>query len=478
MKRRDNFVSSWRLRLWMVTLRTLIIGILSLFVFSSVVHAISRPPDVHTLVQKFIDAGVDAKKQEKLFKEAERYGTELAPGLAALIQDPKPEVRAVTVSLLAQVVPSAAVRKQNIIEPLTTLLEQDPIPGMRMHAAAALGNTQDPRALAPLSRALTQPDPMVRRFAIFGLGKLHLPEAAEPLLRLAEVNGDPDLRRDVFNALQTLNAVDAVRAAVREAKEPEWRADLYALLTAIDPTTREAEEKAYQQKITQVEEEARLAAPPPPPPPTFLENLRSILWPFRQQLAWVGTGLASLPGLLLAGLTFFYARSQRRHVFSGMIGVLLLTPIIGVIAHAAFSAPLHIHNDPGSALILLLPFFGTWTLFPIILCAYFLWYEFSTPTSTAVVNAVVWSGVYFLTKSLLWLLLPFLAGRDAFWWVLQRNWMQDELGYAFGVFLLSLLAARWRIPAFAFSPSSFAGSVSLSAMAITVGFIFIHLYSS
>jgi hypothetical protein len=88
------------------------------------------------------------------------------------------------------------------------LKSQDPL--VRRHAAEALGEIRDTRAIDPLGRVLKDKDALIRRHAVKALGKIGDPRAV-PLL--AEILNDPDEQSHVrMTAAEALGDIGDKRA--------------------------------------------------------------------------------------------------------------------------------------------------------------------------------------------------------------------------------------------------------------------------
>lgn len=96
-----------------------------------------------------------------------------------------------------------ALSELPITGPLAQLLK-DSDADLRIQAALALGEQQDPNAAPPLIDALGDPDVNVRFHAIEALGRLHAVEAVEPLAAMAE-QGDFFLAFAAIEALSNIN---------------------------------------------------------------------------------------------------------------------------------------------------------------------------------------------------------------------------------------------------------------------------------
>ncbi|HXN46192.1 MAG TPA: HEAT repeat domain-containing protein [Bryobacteraceae bacterium] len=85
------------------------------------------------------------------------------------------------------------------VEPLAGTLEGADSPLLRSSAAGALGEIRDPRAVEPLARVLTDPSPDVRDHALSALGAIGAPAVSPLLAALKSVH--PDVRRGAAEAL-------------------------------------------------------------------------------------------------------------------------------------------------------------------------------------------------------------------------------------------------------------------------------------
>lgn len=73
--------------------------------------------------------------------------------------------------------------------------------GFRRNVAVALGNSGDPRAVAPLCRALRQDSPLIRGHCAWALGQLGGPDAAQALRAARENEQEPWVLSEVTDAL-------------------------------------------------------------------------------------------------------------------------------------------------------------------------------------------------------------------------------------------------------------------------------------
>jgi HEAT repeat protein len=86
----------------------------------------------------------------------------------------------------------------------------DPQGDLRAEAAAALGLTADPAAVAPLLAKIDDPDVAVREQIAGALGELQAPEAAEPLVALLKRDESPAVFSRAAQALARLGVIDAI----------------------------------------------------------------------------------------------------------------------------------------------------------------------------------------------------------------------------------------------------------------------------
>lgn len=78
--------------------------------------------------------------------------------------------------------------------------------GFRRNVAVALGNWGTDEAVAPLARALSDPDPMVRGHAAWGLGQVGSEQALRALTAGAEIEVDPRATQEFAAALERVRA--------------------------------------------------------------------------------------------------------------------------------------------------------------------------------------------------------------------------------------------------------------------------------
>lgn len=74
--------------------------------------------------------------------------------------------------------------------------------GLRRNAAIALGNLRDPRAIPALTRALLDPDPVVRGHAAWALGRIRGADIVAALQHRASDESDPTVCEEIAAALQ------------------------------------------------------------------------------------------------------------------------------------------------------------------------------------------------------------------------------------------------------------------------------------
>ena len=102
---------------------------------------------------------------------------------------------------------------------------------VRAQAARALGECKDPQAVAPLIKALTDPQPDVRFWAAWALGAIKDPRSAAPLIA-AFNDADAEVRYRVAEALGELKsrqAEDALSLALNDPGEAVRQVAAWAL---------------------------------------------------------------------------------------------------------------------------------------------------------------------------------------------------------------------------------------------------------
>jgi HEAT repeat protein len=93
-------------------------------------------------------------------------------------------------------------------------------PEIRRKALYALGRwpDQEEEALEAIAVALPQLDELERIAALDALGRLAVPQAVGVVMTLAEA-GEPDIRRSVVQALDSLGTAEALEAVARFAED-------------------------------------------------------------------------------------------------------------------------------------------------------------------------------------------------------------------------------------------------------------------
>lgn len=109
-------------------------------------------------------------------------------------------------------------------------------PDDREQAAAAMGQVRDPRAVAPLARALADSDAHVRRAAIESLAEIGGADAVGALA-LALRDGEPRLREAAVNALGDLGGPKAM-ALLRQAQQDATAFVRQAAIETLDELQR------------------------------------------------------------------------------------------------------------------------------------------------------------------------------------------------------------------------------------------------
>ena len=73
--------------------------------------------------------------------------------------------------------------------------------GLLRNVAVALGNSQNPRAIAPLCTALQDPEPLIRSHAAWALGEFHDASARTALQRQFSQEHDSQVKTEILVAL-------------------------------------------------------------------------------------------------------------------------------------------------------------------------------------------------------------------------------------------------------------------------------------
>jgi len=108
------------------------------------------------------------------------------------------------------------------VSPLIEALEREG--GYREPAVAVLGSIRDSQALGPLAGILEDRRPHVRRVAVWALGELHDPRAAEALMR-ATMDDEYIVRRQAGEALDAMGSIALMAGVANMIRSLEDRPD-------------------------------------------------------------------------------------------------------------------------------------------------------------------------------------------------------------------------------------------------------------
>lgn len=139
----------------------------------------------------------------------------------------------------------------------------DPRAEVRARAAYALGSVQDPTAVGALAAALDDTVAAVRRDAAFALGQVGTAEAASPLVRALATEGDAEVRRALLAALSripTPEAVGALVSAERRAGEEVHRVLALSRLAALRGVASREGQELLLERLDDPDREVRAAA--------------------------------------------------------------------------------------------------------------------------------------------------------------------------------------------------------------------------
>jgi len=155
------------------------------------------------------------------------------------------------------------IRDFSSTEPLSDVLEQDPVSEVRWAAAATIGEIGDPRAIRHLIKALRDPDRFVRYGAATALGQLRWQpknpkdrafariglqdwdavgamgqDAVEPLTSLIH-DPDGEVRMRIIETLGRIGGTNSARACTTQLRDPDgavrWNAVLSGLRCGVQP---------------------------------------------------------------------------------------------------------------------------------------------------------------------------------------------------------------------------------------------------
>jgi HEAT repeat protein len=154
------------------------------------------------------DPGAAQPLIEALGHEAEEIGSEAAKALASIGPGAVDSlIRALTnksvMARLGAVEVLDAIGDSRSLVPLIATALKDDCPDVREAARAVLFQARDPRAVEPLTEALTHDDRAVRRRAVEVLGSIEAPRAMRSLIRALK---DSDINENAVRALTNIGA--------------------------------------------------------------------------------------------------------------------------------------------------------------------------------------------------------------------------------------------------------------------------------
>ena len=161
-----------------------------------------------------------------------KRGQAAMPALLVGLAHEKELVRFWTCGVLSEIRPKGA------FEPLLTRFRTDTKLRVRNAALYALGSLQDPRAAEPLSQAMKEKDPNVRIAAIMGLLLLR-DKSTVPIIRAAVRDRDEEVRSTALIALGEMrvnDAFDDMTLRLREDIKPSVRASACVALATLGLT--------------------------------------------------------------------------------------------------------------------------------------------------------------------------------------------------------------------------------------------------
>jgi HEAT repeat protein len=244
-------------------------------VHESAIHALANIGDesvLDSLVKDFTARSAPVRRNIALLLG--KFATEKASeALVFALKDEEPEVRKAVAQALGGLPEAKAVR------PLLLAITDDD-PEVRMLAVDALGKTNAPHVQDTLIPLLEDEDLWVRAAAARGLGrtggaavgkvlvehldkasdifllalvevlgKLHVEQALEPLLRLAE-HADPEVRKTVLSSLSAYSGSSVQKTVIARLSDPHWsvrKAAVEILRVRKDPSAEPVLEKMAEE---------------------------------------------------------------------------------------------------------------------------------------------------------------------------------------------------------------------------------------
>ncbi len=170
--------------------------------FGEAVRQLTRVTPRSVSALRTVRRGVDERRRESAIRSMGESQMSLGISeLADALLDPAPRVRREAATALGRMrSPAASAALIQLATQHPELVEEETL--------EAIGDCGQPEAASVIADYLAHPSSILRRAAAKALSRLRNPEAVEPLRKVVNEPGDPDLRRAALQSLRALGASD------------------------------------------------------------------------------------------------------------------------------------------------------------------------------------------------------------------------------------------------------------------------------
>ena len=171
-------------------------------------EGIRRLAPAYNVVLVYGSAEPEGRPGATRLVEVHVYETSKSPVTAVV----DPQQRSTQLRTVRELSRRAHAREPGALTALADLLARDPDPAVRRSAAEALANLREPEAVTALRTGASDQDPTVRGRSLTSLGQMRDEDSVGLFAHGATRDPDPSVRRSAVWALSTLQSEEARRA--------------------------------------------------------------------------------------------------------------------------------------------------------------------------------------------------------------------------------------------------------------------------
>jgi hypothetical protein len=239
------------------------------------------------------------------------------------------------------------------------------------------------------------------------------PAAIPKLMEMLRGERDPEIASDIIRLLGELRALDDLGDLHRSVTDPWLAVEIDGQLAAV------LGDRQAQLREPRIQGALAIAG--------FVGAYRPLLQP-------AGVVMLALPAVVLALCSV--VRLPLRGKLT-RIAVMIAAPFVAVFVGgiAGLFASNMPRADPGSALVILIPFFDAVFIVPVVLCACWIGVRTGSGRIGTACTAAVWAGVYALLQFGTWHFIPLILRGNYFYYGIHPRWPAAQVAYSVAVAL-------------------------------------------